>query len=109
QHAKMLSNWFVNIEIPLRRDDEKVINLSDTAARKRLYDATLQLVADDKLSSTNAKALITTVLESGAAPEDMASYAEQQGLLQVSDEGEILEIVARVIEDNQAAAEDVKN
>lgn len=109
KQAKMLSNWFVNIEIPLRRDDSKVINLTDGAVRKRLYEAALELVADNKLSSTNAKALITSVLESGATPTDVARYAEEQGLLQVSDEGEILEIVSRVIEANQAAAEDVRN
>jgi len=41
-------------------------------------------------------------------PSDIAAYAESQGFLQVSDEGEIAKIVSQVISENAKAAEDVK-
>ncbi|MDZ7786155.1 MAG: Asp-tRNA(Asn)/Glu-tRNA(Gln) amidotransferase subunit GatB [Candidatus Saccharibacteria bacterium] len=109
EDAKPLANLLVNVEVPLRRDDSVTINLDNETVRKALYEATLRLINQNKISSTNAKALITTVLTSGAEPKDIAKYAEEQGLLQVSDEGEIEAIVENVIAQNQGAADDVRN
>lgn len=106
--ARTLANWFVNIEIPLRRDDASKVKVDDTDSRRQLYTSTLQLVNANKLSSTNAKALIITVLSSGAAPKDIVKYAEEQGLLQVSDESEIARVVSDVLIQNPEAAHDVQ-
>jgi len=65
-----------------------------------------QMVGANKLSSTAAKDVLDTMLQTGEDPEKIA---ESKNLLQVSDEGAILEIVQRVLADNTKAAEDVKN
>jgi len=64
------------------------------------------MVGANKLSSTAAKEVLDTMLQTGEDPEKIA---ENKNLLQVSDEGAILEIVQKVLGENAKAAEDVKN
>jgi aspartyl-tRNA(Asn)/glutamyl-tRNA(Gln) amidotransferase subunit B len=106
--ARFLSNWFVNLEIPLYRET-KVVDILNDVERLKIYLATYELVGANKLSSTNAKALLAELLRDNVVPEDVAVYAEEKGYIQVSDEAEVAKIVEQVILDNPKAAEDVKN
>lgn len=106
--AKAVANLLVNVEIPLRRE-AKVENDMNNDVRTAFYREIYRLQQEGKLSSTNAKALLTGVLTSGAQPKDIEKYATEQGYIQVSDEKEIAAIVDKVISDNPKAAEDVKN
>jgi aspartyl-tRNA(Asn)/glutamyl-tRNA(Gln) amidotransferase subunit B len=106
--AKFLANYFVNAEIPLRRDDKVKSELTNDE-RSSILVQIYELQKDNRLSSTNAKALLNVILTSGAKPTNVAKYAEDQGLSQVSNEGEIGQIVTKVLSDNPKAAEDVKN
>ncbi len=108
-NIKTLADWFVNIEIPLRRDESKEVQLNDNEKRIQLYAAAQQLVQENKLSSTNVKELLTSILLLGTIPENIEQYAESQGLIQESDEEAINEIVVAVLKANEAAANDVKN
>ncbi|HVV67359.1 MAG TPA: Asp-tRNA(Asn)/Glu-tRNA(Gln) amidotransferase subunit GatB [Candidatus Saccharimonadales bacterium] len=105
EHARRVAFWMmqpqteepenleVNIGNDLKPSDEKLIKLS-------------QMVSDNKLSSTAAKQVLGEMLKTGGDPEKIA---EAKNLLQVSDEGEIAKIVEQVLNENQKAAEDVKN
>ena len=107
EFVKALANWFVNLEIPLRRAGEVLSELDDSG-RELLYQETFSLLSANKLSSTGAKGLLTTILKQGAKPGNLEQYAEEQGYLQVSDEGAIAKIVTQVLAENAQAAEDVK-
>lgn len=108
--AKTLANWFVNLELPLRHDETVVCNADLTnQGRLALYRTVNRLVADNKLSSSNAKTLITKTLTAHEQIKDIEEFAKQHGLIQVSDEGAIAKIVAEVLAANPKAAEDVKN
>jgi aspartyl-tRNA(Asn)/glutamyl-tRNA(Gln) amidotransferase subunit B len=104
--AKLIANWIVNVDVPYTRVLDYPAILID---RHHLYKGIYDLVSRNKLSSTNAKALITFVLKDKKLPSDLEQYAQQKGLIQVSDEGEIAKIVAQVLSDNAKAAKDVKN
>jgi aspartyl-tRNA(Asn)/glutamyl-tRNA(Gln) amidotransferase subunit B len=104
--AKQVANWLVNIDIPFIREQQTPQNAIDRAS---LYQALATLLADGKLSSTKAKALVTDLLVLPILPVDIAAYAELKGYIQVSDEGAINQIVAQVLAENPKAAEDVKN
>lgn len=106
--AKAVANWAVNLEIPLRRAGEAKSKL-DNEGRLHLYRAVFRLVQDNKLSSSNAKALITKLLSQQEVVQDIEAYAKQHNLIQESDTGAIEKVVAQVIGDNPKAAEDVKN
>lgn len=106
--AKTLANWFINVEIPHRKAGNKVGAMKD-ADRVAFYTELHALVSANKLSSTNAKALIADVVGLDSVPEDITAFASEKGYIQVSDTGEIAAIVATVLSDNEKAAEDVRN
>jgi aspartyl-tRNA(Asn)/glutamyl-tRNA(Gln) amidotransferase subunit B len=110
EFAKALANWFVNIEVPLRRAESAKPNQSLTnQGRLHAFRGTFDLQKSGKLNSSNAKALLTHILNGTEQIQDVAAYAKQHNMIQESDEGEIAKIVAKVIEENPKAAEDVKN
>jgi aspartyl-tRNA(Asn)/glutamyl-tRNA(Gln) amidotransferase subunit B len=108
EFARTLANWFINIEIPHRRNGGSVGGLKD-GERVELYQALHKLITAGKLSSTNAKALVLDVLAMEALPEDIELLAAEKGYVQVSDEAAIAEIVSKVLADNPKAAQDVQN
>lgn len=101
--AKQVANWLVNLDIPLVRSENKQIAID----RQRLYGDVGNLVADGKLSSTNAKALLAELLVASELPADIAEVASEKGYIQESDEGAIAAIVVQVLAENKKAAEDV--
>ena len=107
--ARALSNLFVNLEIPLRRtEDAKMNQLLTNQGRLHAYRSTYQLQKEGKLSSTNAKTLLTHILTGTEQIGNVEALAKQHNLIQQSDEGELTKVVAEVIAENPKAAEDVK-
>ena len=104
--AKQLANWLVNVDVPYVREYGA---RTQTIDRQTLYRAVSHLVADGKLSSTAAKALITDLLATLTLPADVAEYAQTKGYIQESDEGAIAKIVQQVVVENPQAAQDVKS
>jgi len=99
-------NMMINTEIPLRRET-KLPELSDEQ-RARIYDEIAQLLDSNQLSSTNAKALLASLLALDTLPDDIGAFADSKGYIQVSDSSELTEFVKVVIKDNQKAAEELK-
>jgi aspartyl-tRNA(Asn)/glutamyl-tRNA(Gln) amidotransferase subunit B len=105
--AKFLANWYVNVLIPITRED----NFKFQYDHLNLATVIYELVSANKLSSTNAKALYTELVNKDISswPQAVEKYAQEKGYIQVSDEGEIAKIVEQVLADNPKASEDVKN
>jgi len=66
----------------------------------------IRMAGDGVLSSRGAKDILATMFEEGGEPEQIA---ESKGLLQKSDEGELKEIVLKIIADNAKIAEEYKS
>ena len=107
EKAKTLANWFINSEIPLRRESEIDKNI-DNKWREKLYQELHELVSANKLSSTSVKSLLTELLKTGQKPDSLEKYASEKGYIQVSDIGEIEKIIKQVLSENPEAANDVK-
>ncbi|HVV26175.1 MAG TPA: Asp-tRNA(Asn)/Glu-tRNA(Gln) amidotransferase subunit GatB [Candidatus Saccharimonadales bacterium] len=107
--AQTLANWFVNLEIPLRRNETVKIIEMKTEDRLKIYRSVYELVEEGKLSSTNAKALLAKCFTAPTIIVNITDFAQKENLIQVSDEGEIAKIVEQVLAENAKAAEDVKN
>lgn len=108
--AKSLANWFVNLEIPLRSDETAHHNTELTnQGRLHLYRGTYDLIKGNKLSSTNAKVLLTKILTGNEQIADVPAYAKQHNLIQESDEGELAKVVATVLKKNPKAVHDITN
>lgn len=107
--AKMLANWFVNLEIPLRHDEAHTMNEAITnQGRLHLYKATYDLVKGGKLSSSNAKQLLSKVLTGSEQIQDVEAFAKQHNLIQESDEGALIKVVDQVLAENPKATDDIK-
>ncbi|MEK0317080.1 Asp-tRNA(Asn)/Glu-tRNA(Gln) amidotransferase subunit GatB [Cohnella sp. 56] len=65
----------------------------------------IQLIAKGTISSKIAKTVFKAMLESGKLPQQIV---EEQGLVQISDEGAILAIVDRIVEANPQSVEDYR-
>lgn len=106
--AKQLSHWFVNVEVPLRRHEDIQTGHTD-AERHAFYASLFLLLEQNKMSSTNAKSMITRVLQSGNYPFDVAGYADLHGFVQDTDETAVAAAVMQVLNDNPKAVADVAN
>lgn len=107
KQAKFIANWYVNILIPLIREE----HFDPTKYHSlKLVSVIFELVDSLQINSTSAKALFRDLSLKDKLEDDMIKkYAQDQGFIQVSDEGEINKIVELVLADNPKAAEDVKN
>lgn len=107
EKVKTIANLMVQVEVPSRKEQQN--GYAPLESRIAAYIAVADLLDEDKLSSTNSKSLLHDLLFSGVQPKNIPAYAEQQGYIQVSDEGELLSIVKEVIAQNQKAADDVRD
>jgi aspartyl-tRNA(Asn)/glutamyl-tRNA(Gln) amidotransferase subunit B len=103
--AKHIANWTVNITVPLLREQQLKL---ENSAHIKLEKAVYELLKENKLSSTNAKKLLTDLLMADKLPTSIEEYAKTQGLIQVSNVDEIAVIVDEVIRQNTVAVEDVR-
>ncbi|HUC87690.1 MAG TPA: Asp-tRNA(Asn)/Glu-tRNA(Gln) amidotransferase subunit GatB [Candidatus Binatia bacterium] len=105
--AKFLANWFVNLEIPMRRE-AKISSKLSSQDRERLYLEVFALSEAGKLSSTKTKALIVELMNEKTLLINVADYVATKDYAQISDEAELAKIVGKAIEENPKATEDVK-
>ncbi len=107
-HAKRVAFWLLQpqSEEPEASSEENRALTSDQANLDSSLIKLSQMVAENKLSSTAAKEVLSELLKTGTDPEVIAA---DKNLIQVSDEAEIAEIVAKVLADNPKAADDVRS
>ena len=105
--AKFIANWNVNVFIPILREELFVPGDIDYLA---LESTIYELLEQNKLSSTNAKALFSELTKNDKLP-NIEQYAVDRGYIQVSDETAIAAIVDEVLSDQSSikAVEDLRN
>ncbi|RMD62971.1 MAG: Asp-tRNA(Asn)/Glu-tRNA(Gln) amidotransferase GatCAB subunit B [Alphaproteobacteria bacterium] len=98
--AKRAANWIMGeVFAALNRDGIDLAAAPVDAAR---LGGLLDLIADGTISGRIAKDVFDAMWDSG---KDAATIVEEKGLKQISDEGAIAAIVARVVADNPTQAE----
>jgi aspartyl-tRNA(Asn)/glutamyl-tRNA(Gln) amidotransferase subunit B len=110
--GKAFANWILNIEVPLRRqaitDTGKDLVIDDWI-RADIFDWVFKTQQAGAMSSNQVTALITELLSQNDIPEDLFAYAKDKGYIQDSDVDAIAAVVAKVIAENQKAADDVRS
>lgn len=100
---KTVSNWLMNDVMALLREE----NL--TAAELRLEPGHLAQILDlleaDTINTPTAKELLTKVQESGRSPQEIVA---EEGLAQVSDEGELEELARDILQANPDQVEEYR-
>jgi aspartyl-tRNA(Asn)/glutamyl-tRNA(Gln) amidotransferase subunit B len=102
--AKTIANWCIG-ELTKQVSDNVISWQQVQAALPNLVTLS-SMQNENQVSSTAAKELLVEIIVKNADPQKLA---KDKDLLQVSDEGELVMIVEKVLAENQQAAEDVRN
>lgn len=103
--------WFTNIDIPLRRE-HRGKDLKAEGLKEMYHWVFQKLEEEKKIHSSQAKKIITYLLENPTEADDEIAWEnamKKLELWQITDESEIEQTVAEVIEEFAKAAQDVKN
>ncbi len=100
--AKKVANWIITELIRELKGD----SITSCKVSPSQLAALLGMIEAHTISGKIAKTVFQLMLPSG---KDPMTIVQDQNLLQVSDEGELLELVRRIIADNPLQAEEYRN
>ncbi|WP_421383020.1 Asp-tRNA(Asn)/Glu-tRNA(Gln) amidotransferase subunit GatB [Bacillus salacetis] len=101
---KQASNWLMGEVSAYMNSEQK--ELHDLPMTPDGLAGMIKLIQDGTLSSKMAKKVFKELVEKGGDP---AQIVKEKGLVQISDEGELLKIVTATLDDNPQSIEDFKN
>ncbi len=103
-NAKAVSNWIMTDIIRIAR--EKGIEYNELPFTPEQFAKLITLIDKGTISGSIAKKVFEEMVETGKEPEKIV---EEKGLVQISDEGAIKEVVDKIIAANPQSVEDYKN
>ncbi|SEH88946.1 aspartyl/glutamyl-tRNA(Asn/Gln) amidotransferase subunit B [Halobacillus karajensis] len=101
---KQASNWLMGEVSAYMNKHYK--ELHELALTPESLAKMIQLIEDGTISSKIAKKVFTELVENGGDPEKII---KEKGLVQISDEGQLTEIVSTIMDNNPQSIEDYKN
>jgi aspartyl-tRNA(Asn)/glutamyl-tRNA(Gln) amidotransferase subunit B len=101
---KSISNWIMGDFLRLVKEGGIEVDQSNLTGK--LLARMLRLQEEGVISSKIARTVFKEMFKTG---KDPARIVEEKGLKQISDQDELEEIVNRIIAENPAAVEDIKN
>jgi len=101
--AKAVANWIMGDLLGYLNANN--LELQDVKASGKGLGEMIGLIENGTISTKIAKTVFKTMLETGKAPK---TIVEEQGLVQISDEGEIKAVVDRIVEANPQSVADFK-
>lgn len=101
--AKQAANWIMGDLLGYLNANN--LEIQDVALTGQSIGEMIGLIENGTISSKIAKTVFKSMLESGKSPKQIV---EEQGLVQISDEGAIKAIVIQVIENNPKSVADYK-
>lgn len=102
--AKQVSNWIMGDV--LRSIKEAELEIEDIKFSPKDLAELIALINDGKISNNIGKTVLKDMFDSGKSP---STIVKEKGLVQISDEGALKEIVEKIIDKNQQSVIDYKN
>ncbi|WP_368505780.1 Asp-tRNA(Asn)/Glu-tRNA(Gln) amidotransferase subunit GatB [Alkalihalophilus sp. As8PL] len=102
--AKLASNWLMGSVNEYLNAEQKELN--DVALTPDGLAKMIQLIEKGTISSKIAKKVFKDLIEKGGDPEQIV---KDKGLVQISDESELLKMVSDVLDNNEQSIDDFKN
>lgn len=104
ENAKLLANWIMgDVSAYLNKNNMSITNLKLSPVHLAQL---VRLIEDGKISSKQAKEVFIKVVETNESPNELAN---KLGLVQVSDQSEILKLVSEALDENPQSIIDYKN
>jgi len=101
---KQVSNWLMGDVSAYMNKHLK--ELQDLPLTPEALAKMIQLIEDGTISSKIAKKVFAELVEKGGDPEKIV---KEKGLVQISDEGQLTEIITKVLDENEQSVTDYKN
>jgi aspartyl-tRNA(Asn)/glutamyl-tRNA(Gln) amidotransferase subunit B len=102
--SKLVSNWIMGDVLRRLNDDE--IEIEDSNLTAKSLAELLVLVRDGKINNNTGKKVLKEMFDTGKSPE---TIVKEKGLIQISDEGALKEIIEKVLSENEQSIIDYKN
>ena len=102
-NPKLVSNWIMSYVMKAVKELEN--GISDFPITPESFAALLKSVDGGKISAKAGKTVFEEMLASGQSAD---AVIERLGLVQISDDGEILKLVTEVMDNNPQSIEDLK-
>jgi len=104
EDPKQVSNWVMGDV--LRRLNDEGIEIKDLKFTPKDLADLLKLINEGKISNNIGKKVLREMFETGKKPN---AIVEEQGLVQISDESQLRDIVNKVLDENEQSVIDYKN
>lgn len=101
---KQVSNWLMGELSAYMNKHYK--ELDDLAITPEALSKMIKLIDDGTISSKIAKKVFAELVEKGGDPEKIV---KEKGLVQISDESQLKEIISKVLDENEQSVTDYKN
>ncbi|MDN4595094.1 Asp-tRNA(Asn)/Glu-tRNA(Gln) amidotransferase subunit GatB [Polycladomyces subterraneus] len=101
---KAAANWIASELLGYLNAHDK--ELADTQITPQGLAGMIRLIQDGTISTKIAKKVFKELVEKGGDPKRIV---EEKGLVQISDEGQLRQIVEQVLAENQQSVEDYRN
>ncbi len=102
--VKLSANYILSDYLGLLKNDTTGATISKISPES--FSKLIQMVGDNKLSSRGAKDTMLALFTDGGEPEEVATA---RGLIQKSDEGELMKVVSVIIEANPNVVADYRS
>ena len=102
-NAKLASNWIMGDFASKLNEAE--ITISNSKIKPEHLAELIKLIDNNTISSKIAKTVFEEMFETGKEPK---AIVEEKGLVQITDENALQEIVNRIVENNPQSVEDYK-
>ena len=103
--ATLVSSWLLSDV--LRRVKDLEIEFEEIPLNIESFASLLKLVKENKINANVGKKLLRELFEEGDF--DPLKVVEERGLIQISDDSALIEIVEEVLKNNPSSIEDYKN
>ncbi|MGB9597417.1 MAG: Asp-tRNA(Asn)/Glu-tRNA(Gln) amidotransferase GatCAB subunit B, partial [Candidatus Poribacteria bacterium] len=101
---KIVSNWILNELMALMSNAKQTIE--DCKITPELFAGMMKLIDNGTISGKIAKTVFEEMFNTGRTAE---SIVKEKGLVQITDENEIIKVVEQVIAENPGPVQDYKN
>ncbi len=101
---KLVSNWIMGDVLRRLKDEE--VEIEDTSLTPKALGQLISIVKEGKINNNTGKKVLKEMLDTGKDPE---TIVKEQGLIQISDEGELKGIIEKILNDNEQSIIDFKN
>lgn len=102
--AKQATNWLMG-DISAHMNKQQ-LELNDLKVTPESLAKMTKLIEEGTLSSKLAKKVITELMKQGGDPEKIV---KEKGLVQISDENQLREIITEILNENEQSIVDYKN